>query len=125
MVRARRRRGGGRGALGLNGVMRKGVIAVGVGMAEREGYLARVPEIGQLGTIGSLGVICWGLRRFAGVNMPVLDDVAEVCAITFGIKLGREGLTGGAQPAARVTSSAGVSGTDDEFAIQGDEFADY
>lgn len=99
-------------------LLRKGVIAVGVGMAEREGYLARVPEIGQLGTIGSLGAIAWGLRKFAGVNMPILDDVVEVCVITAGIKIGREGLTGGASPAARV-SGPDISGPD-EFAVQGD-----
>lgn len=116
---------GSSGAQSLPRLLRKGAIAAAVGLAEREGYLARVPEIGQLGAIGSVGAIAWGLRRFGRVNLPILDDVAEIAVIVMGLKLGREGLGGGASGTARVSGtdigSEDIGAESDPFEVQGDD----
>lgn len=101
--------------------MRKGAIALAVGFAEREGYLARVPEIGQLGAIGSAGAIAWALRRFGRVNLPILDDVTEIAVITMGLKLGREGLTGSSRVSGTDIGATDIGAESDPFEVQGDD----
>lgn len=93
-VRRVARRGASSGGGVTHRALKGALIGGAIGLAEREGHLARVPNILQLGAVGSLGVIAWGLRRFGGVNMPLLDDVAIASATITGNKFGREGLSG-------------------------------
>lgn len=90
--RVARRSAGVGGAGSVLGRALKGAMVGGViGIAEREGHLARVPQVLQLGTIGSTALFAWAARRYGGINLPILDDVAIACATIAGNKYGREG----------------------------------
>lgn len=83
-------------------------MAAGLGWAQQQGHLARVPTIAQLGVEGTIAGAAYFWRRSGGPKWA--GDLCTAAAIIAANHLGREGLTG----------VHGV-GADDPYAVHGDE----
>ena len=94
--------------------LRKGLVALGLGLVKHGGHMARVPTLGRLTAEGTIAVGAFAARKFLHVHSPILTDVEVVMGSVALFELGEQGMA-----ALTGTHTAGVGA--DPYEVQGDD----